>query len=148
MKTGLSSLAALLAAALFACAPPRAASTTTTTSADAVAHAEAEPAPREAIAEPAPPPGQLACRTVDAFGVRTSLWLEWSGSAARGVLRAVAPSGAVTERRVHAERYEDMLIIDDPGQVDLVDHVAVVRSAGGKKVVRLADAGDAWSTCE
>ncbi len=150
-----SILALAAALALAACASPRAASTTLT-AADA---RDAEPAARESAPEAAPaaapaatavdaPPGQLVCRTKDAFGVTSEVYLEWSGDGARGVIRSTAPSGMVSERRVHGERTRDSIVLDDPGQTDLVTHAAVLRTQAGKQHVRLADAGDAWSTCD
>lgn len=147
-------LALAAATALAACASPRATSTTTLTAAEA---RDSEPAAREATPETAPaapaaavpaPAGQLVCRTKDAFGVTSELFLEWKGDAATGVIRSTAPSGVVSERRVRGERYKDTIVLDDPGQTDLVTHAAVLRSHAGKQHVRLADAGDAWSACE
>ncbi len=143
------------ASALAACASPRAASTTTLTAADAP---ESEPAARASGPLPAPaaeatsveaPPGQLACRTKDAFGVTSEVYLEWSGDQAKGVIRSVAPSGMVSERRVRGERAAGgAVVLDDPGQTDLVTHAAVLATHAGKRHVRLADAGDAWSACD
>jgi hypothetical protein len=65
------------------------------------------------------------------------------------VIRSVAPSGMVSERRVHGERAAGgAVVLDDPGQTDLVTHAAVLATHAGKRHVRLADAGDAWSACD
>lgn len=151
-------VAALLAAGAFvACAPARTGSTTVT--AAAVASPE-QPEPREAAsripatseiadaaeapsADPSPP-GELACRTKDPFGVVTELFVDGTNA----YLRTVAPSGNIALQKLHAVRRDATIIADDPNETDLVVHAAVVHKEGGKTYLRLGDYRQPWSTCQ
>ena len=132
--------AALLStSALVACAPPRTESTTTLTA------AEVAPAAKEA---PPPPDGQLVCRSTSVAEGTTELYLEWKGSAAKGTLRRVAPSGETHVQKVQAERYKGMIVADDTLSTDLAIHAATIREHNGKQRIRLGDAKQGWSVCE
>jgi hypothetical protein len=141
MKSGLFfSLALLLSVG---CAAPRATSQTTTTAAEV-----ASPVDRESA--PPTPPGELVCRGKSTLEGTIELYVEWSGSAgpARGTLRTTAPSGAITERPVQAEKHKAMILADAPGNVDLVSHTATVTQENGKRMVRLGEPNSPWTTCE
>lgn len=91
------------------------------------------------------PAGNLVCRVINDAGSKAELFLQWEGNEAHGVLREIAPSGMVHEKKVRAERHRGMVIADDIFEKDLVVHAAVVAERGGKKVMKV---DDAWSTCQ
>lgn len=127
------------------------ASTTTMTAADvdsAKSSAEAAPASREASssAKGEELPGQLVCRTTNRDDGTRELRLEWSGSSATGTIRTIAPSGETTTQRIEAERYRGMIIVDEPGQEDLVTHAAMVAPSNGKQAMRVGSGH--YTTCE
>jgi hypothetical protein len=130
------------------------ASTTTMTAADVQStksSSEAAPASREASREVSPAkleelPGQLVCKTSNRDDGVTELRLEWNGSSANGTIRTIAPSGEATVLRVKAERYRGMIVVDEPGQEDLVKHAAVVAPSNGKQAMRVGSG--MYATCE
>lgn len=149
-------VAALAATALMACAGPRpspaaltaadvppasSASSTSSTNADAPAHAAA-------AARPEAPPGELVCRAKSATDGTTELFVDWTSETPKGVLRTVAPSGMVYERRIEAERRDGIVVADIPDSMDVAVHAAVVRALNGKKHIRLGERGSAWAACE
>ncbi|AKV01444.1 hypothetical protein AKJ09_08107 [Labilithrix luteola] len=91
-------------------------------------------------------PGQVACRTSNRDDGTNELRLEWSGTSATGTMRTIAPSGEITTQRVNAERYRGAIIVDEPGQQDLVSHVAIVMPTNGKQAMRVGSG--AYVTCE
>lgn len=150
-------LIVILFAGLVGCASQaKTASTTTMTAADVETTKSSidAPAPREAppstAASSGPTleelPGQLVCKTSNRDDGTSELRLEWSGSAATGTIRTIAPSGEVTVQRVKAERYRGMIIVDEPGQEDLVKHAAVVAPSNGKQAMRVGSG--MYATCE
>ena len=158
---------ALAAALLAACAESRPAAQASLTAADvpaanaapvapatAPSPAEATPQASEATAAPtaaAPalptPAGRRECKATSPFGVSSELYLEWNGSSATGVLRSVAPTGAVTDKIVSAERHDGTIFVDDPNLVDLVTHVALLRNLSGAQHLRFGDE-KTWLRCE
>lgn len=131
------------------------ASTTTMTAADMQSTKssteEAAPASREASPDVSPAkleelPGQLVCTTSNRDDGVTELRLEWNGPSATGTIRTVAPSGETTVLRVKAERYRGMIIVDEPGQEDLVKHAAVVAPSNGKQAMRVGSG--MYASCE
>jgi len=155
------SIATFAALSIVACATPKAGSTNIT-SADAPASEAASmpssstsssssaAAPKEANAADAPaaPEGTtLVCSAPTSDGT-TELYLKWDGEEASGVVRTIAPSGSVSEQRVHAARYKGRIIADEPGNQDLVKHVAVVKEENGKKMIRIEEmASIKWLDC-
>jgi hypothetical protein len=141
------------ATALAACARPPASAPTTTAADLAATPGESTPAPREATGAPEADrsenadAGQLVCKTSGIFGT-SELFLEWNGTAAKGLLRRVAPSGMAYRQRVQAERANGMIVVDDAGETDLAVHAAVVRQVDGKQHMRLGDGPGAWSACQ
>ena len=135
-------IAVALSAGAFACASP-APAPTTLTAAD-VPRVEEKAAAQE-VQKPA---GQLACRSTNAVDGTSELYLEWQGDAAKGTLRRTAPSGSITEQPVKAERYKDMIIADEPGSNDLVEHAATVRTHEGKPYIRFGGYKGGWLKCE
>lgn len=145
-------------AGLVGCASQaKTASTTTMTAADVdsskASSTEAAPASREAASVAAASsakgeelPGQLVCKTSNRDTGTTELRLEWIGSSATGTIRIVAPSGETTVQRVKAERYRGMIVVDEPGQEDLVVHAAMVAPSNGKQAMRVGSG--MFSTCE
>lgn len=91
-------------------------------------------------------PGQLICRTSNRDQGTNELRLEWQGTSATGTVRTVAPSGEVSTQRVNAERYRGAIIVDEPGQQDLVSHVALVMPIDGKQTMRVGTG--AYSPCD
>jgi hypothetical protein len=152
---------ALAAGALVACAPPYTASTTIT-AAEIPARTEAAPpaaAPVAvapvAVADEAPstapteaPPGKLVCKTKSAVDGTTELFLAWSGAEAKGALRRVAPSGMAYLTPVRAQRHRSIIIVDEPNELDLMTHAALVTTQGGKQLMQLGGGDHVWSTCE
>ncbi|MDB5213000.1 MAG: hypothetical protein JWO86_927 [Myxococcaceae bacterium] len=133
------------------------ASGTTTTAADVSSEAAPAPAAREGAqaahvddeGTPAPAlPGQLVCRTKSAVDGTTEVFLEWTGSSAKGTLRRQAPSGMVYVQRVKAERADSLVIVDEPDNEDLMNHAAVIGKQDGKTLMRIGGAGQAWTACE
>lgn len=146
-----------LFAGLVGCASQgKGASTTTMTAADVEStksSTEAAPASREAApnagassAKREELPGQLVCKTSNRDDGTTELRLEWNGNSANGTLRTVAPSGETTVQHIKAERYRGMIVVDEPGQEDLVKHAAVVAPANGKQAMRVASG--MYASCE
>ena len=85
------------------------------------------------------------CKTKTAGDGTTELYLAWEGTAAKGVLRTVTPSGMVYAQPVRAERHQGKIIVDEPSSTDLAVHAAVVGQHAGKTYMRR---GDAWTACE
>ena len=132
------------------------ASTTSMTAADVQStksETVAAPAPREASNSSGPSsatleelPGQLVCKTANRdLGVQ-ELRLEWNGTEAHGTIRTIAPSGETTVQRVTAEKYRGMIVIDEPGNVDLAVHAAIVAPSNGKQAMRVGSG--MFATCE
>jgi hypothetical protein len=129
------------------------ASTTSMTAADVQSTGSetvAAPAPRESSnassAKLEELPGQLVCKTSNRdLGVQ-ELRLEWNGNEAHGTIRTIAPSGETTVQRVTAEKYRGMIVIDEPGNVDLAVHAAIVAPSNGKQAMRVGSG--MFSTCE
>jgi hypothetical protein len=132
------------------------ASTTSMTAADVEStksETVAAPAPRESSngAEPSSTkleelPGQLVCKTANRdLGVQ-ELRLEWNGTEAHGTIRTIAPSGETTVQRVSAEKYRGMIVVDEPGNVDLAVHAAIVAPSNGKQAMRVGSG--MFATCE
>ena len=148
------SVAALFVGSLVACATPKAGSTSITSADAPAAEQSSSSAPSEKISEKAAAPaavdapeGELVCRTASNDGT-SELYLTWTGNEARGTLRTIAPSGAVTDLKVRAERNNARIIADDVGSTDLVSHAAVVAEQNGKRRIRLEEMGSArWATC-
>ena len=91
-------------------------------------------------------PGQLVCKTSNRdLGVQ-ELRLEWNGTEAHGTIRTIAPSGETTVQRVTAEKYRGMIVIDEPGNVDLAVHAAIVAPSNGKQAMRVGSG--MFATCE
>jgi hypothetical protein len=144
-------------ALLGACGAPRPVAPPALTAADVPAAAPAPapaaepeapaPAPADALAALPPPPGRRECKATSPFGVTSELFLEWNGTSATGVLRSVAPTGAVTDKAVSAERHDGTVFVDDPNLVDLVTHVAILRSLSGAQHLRFGDE-KTWLRCE
>lgn len=141
-----------LAGGAVACGPSRASAPPTATPTSITAADVPATTPREAVLEassPAPPPaGQLVCRTKSLVDGTTELYLEWNGDVAKGALHRVAPSGMVYDQRVQAERGRGLVIVDEPGNMDLVTHLAIIAPQNGKQHIRLGDAQQPWSVCE
>jgi hypothetical protein len=143
-----------LFAGLVGCASQgKTASTTTMTAADVEStksSTESAPSSREASsgggAEHEDLPGQLVCRTSNRDFGTTELRLEWSGKSASGTIRTIAPSGETTVQRGRAERYRGMIVVDEPGQDDLVKHAAIVAPSNGKQAMRVGSG--MYATCE
>ena len=142
-------------ASIVACSPVHTTAATTTTAADVANATPSEvPAPREAApaaeAEaPAPAlPGQLVCRAKSVVDGTTEVFLEWNGKSATGTLRREAPSGMVYVQRVQAERADSLIIVDEPGNEDLMSHAAVIGKQDGKTLIRIGGAGQPWTPCE
>jgi hypothetical protein len=155
----LGSFACFLGSALVACAGPRAGMTTTTASpvaqeetheAQDVLPTSAREAPAAAVtAAEAPATGDLVCRSKDAFGVSSELYITWSGKEGKGVLKQIAPSGMETETRIRAEREGNLLFADDvKSEPDLLVHTATVGKRDGKSFIRLGDMKAPWTACE
>jgi hypothetical protein len=155
-RAALTVAVALVAGAFAACAPPLTASTTITA---AEIPTGTEPAPQAAapvaVADEAPPaaapeapPGQLVCKTKSAVDGTTELFLAWSGAEAKGVLRRVAPSGMAYLTPVRAQRHRSIIIVDEPNELDLMTHAALVTTQGGKQLMQLGGGDHVWSTCE
>jgi hypothetical protein len=146
---------------LVGCAPSaKTASTTTMTAADvssspssASSSSLPEDLPTSREATPAAAaskgeelPGEIVCRTSNRDTGTTELRLEWKGSEATGTIRTVAPSGETTTQRIQAERYRGMIVIDDPNNVDLAVHAAIVAPSNGKQAMRVGSG--MFATCE
>lgn len=145
-------------ASLAACSPVHSTGATTTTAADVPSTSPAEvpaapaPRPRDVAAEtdvaaPAPP-GQLVCRAKSVVDGTTEVFLEWTGHSATGTLRHEVPSGMVYVQRVQAERADSLIIVDEPGNEDLMSHAAVIGKQDGKTLMRIGGAGKPWMACE
>jgi hypothetical protein len=153
----LMTVLALAATALVACASPRgaAAGSASITAADVdgtpppAAH-DAAPTgePSASPATSTTSPGQPVCRISDAFGVTSELHLTWDGTAAKGFLRRLAPSGMSEDLPVRAERDGRKIIVDAPNETDLTAHVAVVGEHAGKRLMRVGGEGATWFRCE
>ena len=130
-----------------ACAPSttEAVGTTTVTSAEITA-----PAPGGARSELGgeTPVGHLVCRAESIHEGKIELYLDWKDSGASGTLRRRAPSGDVSEVKVHAERVKGAIVADDVMSRDLVVHAAMVREHKGRTYVRLGDWKQGWTPCE
>ena len=124
-------------------APPSAPSDVAT-SADALPQAERKPSETPADA----PPGELACRATSPVDGTSELFLVWEEGAAKGVLRKVAPSGEKSAQKVRAERYDGMIVADDPHEEDLTVHAALVRPIKGKAHMRVGGSDQPWAACE
>lgn len=108
----------------------------------------AEPAP-EAAAPAETPPGRLVCRMTDAVDGTSELYLDWSGSQAKGVLRQTAKSGMVHVERVKAERAGGLIVVDEPAETDLVTHAALLQQLNGALQMRLGKGmSGSWARCE
>jgi hypothetical protein len=134
--------AALAAGTFVACAPPKTVSTTVT-AADVP-----DPVIKEASTDP--PPGQLACRTKTPVDGTIELFLDWSGTNAKGLLRRVANSGELYMQKVKAERFKTLIVVDalTSTTTDLTAHTAIVGEQNGKKYLRLGEWKEQWSACE
>lgn len=160
MHTAKNLVVVALFAGLVGCASQgKTASTTTMTAADVQSmksSSEEAPAAREASSSTSASPvaaakqdelpGQLVCKTSNRDDGATELRLEWSGSTGTGTIRTIAPSGETTVQRVKAERYRGMIVVDEPGQEDLVKHAAVVAPSNGKQAMRIGSG--MYTTCE
>jgi hypothetical protein len=154
-RAALIAAIALAAGAFVACAPPHTAATTIT-AAELPALKETPPAaapiavPERAAPTTAAeaPPGQLVCKTKSGVDGTTELFLEWSGAEAKGVLRRVAPSGMAYLTSVRAQRHRSIIIVDEPNELDLMTHAALVTTQGGKQLMQLGGGDHVWSTCE
>jgi hypothetical protein len=93
------------------------------------------------------PADEIVCRAKSSSEGTFELALHWQGSAAKGSLRQIAPSGNVTTQTVHAERHDGMIIADDIHEKDLVVHAAVVQSQHGKNYMRTGS-DRPWLVCE
>jgi hypothetical protein len=93
------------------------------------------------------PPGRRACKAKSPFGVTSELFLEWNGETATGLLRSVAPTGVVTDKKVTATRHDGTILVDDAAHDDLVTHMAFVRTLDGAPYLRFADESG-WQRCE
>jgi hypothetical protein len=154
----LTAVAALAFGAMVACAPPAkepaapSSSSATLTSGEVndapPAAREAQPTANDSKPAPASGPGQLVCRTTNSNDGTTELFLEWSGTSAKGLLRRTAPSGMVHEQNVRAERYKGAIVADDVNSTDLVVHAATVAEHNGKQHIRLGEAGGGWVRCD
>jgi hypothetical protein len=91
-------------------------------------------------------PGQLVCKTSNRDDGTRELRLEWTGSSATGTIRTIAPSGETTVQHIKAERYRGMIVVDEPGQEDLVMHAAVVAPSNGKQAMRVGSG--MYASCE
>jgi hypothetical protein len=98
---------------------------------------------REASNADRAPAGTLACRSRDAFGVVTNVYLEGE----TGTLQRLTPSGMTEEERLRFERSGGALIGDRATSEDLTVHAVTLRDADGKKYVRLGDSKQGWSAC-
>jgi hypothetical protein len=148
-----------LFAGLVGCASKGSASSTTTMTAadvqsqstksetiEAPASREAAPTAGASSARAEELPGQLVCKTSNRdIGVQ-ELRLEWNGNEAHGTIRTIAPSGETTVQRVTAEKYRGMIVIDEPGNVDLAVHAAIVAPSNGKQAMRIGSG--MFATCE
>jgi hypothetical protein len=140
-------------ASMVACSPVHSTGATTTTAADVPSASPADTRePREAavetdVAAPAPP-GQLVCRAKSVVDGTTEVFLEWNGHSATGTLRHEVPSGMVYVQRVQAERADSLIIVDEPGNEDLMSHAAVIGKQDGKTLMRIGGAGKPWMACE
>ena len=134
------------------CAPPRAGATSVT-AATVAAPASGDPAAGPDAADETglaglePPPGELVCKSVRPLDGLTELFIVWHGEDSEGVLRTVSASGNVTDQKVTAARYQGMIIADEPHNMDLVKHAAVVRPEGGKLLLRVGDKHQMWTPC-
>jgi hypothetical protein len=157
-RFALNSLGFIVAAALLAaCAETRTAAPTLTSADVPAAHGPtpetlAAPPADEAPPASAPaalptPPGRRACKATSPFGVKSELFLEWSGETATGVLRSVAPTGVVTDKKVTAARHDGTILVDDALHDDLVSHVAFLRTLDGAPYLRFSDE-TGWLRCE
>jgi hypothetical protein len=107
-----------------------------------------DPEPAAATEPAAPPAGRLECRAKSPFGSTVELYLAWDGTAAKGTLRTLAPSGNVRDRVVRAERYNGRIIADDVNETDLVVHAATVAKQDGTTYLVLGGADQATLNCE
>jgi hypothetical protein len=92
--------------------------------------------------------GELVCRAKTQFEGTVELYLDWKNGSAKGIVRRVAPSGEVHITKVHAEKYKEAIIADDPASNDLVVHAATVQTHNGKNHIRLGDWKQAWAPCQ
>jgi len=148
LHVGLMRFLALFAVASLAvaCAPSTTAvGTTTVTSAEMEA-----PQPGSARSElgTETPAGHLVCRASSLSDGRVEIYLDWKDSGASGTLRRRAPSGEITEQKLHAERIKGAIVADDVLSHDLVVHAAMVREHKGRTYVRLGDWKQGWTPCE
>ena len=154
MQSASNLVVVALFAGLVGCASSaKTAGTTSTTAADvasSTSSSEAAPSSREASpgssSKPEELPGQVVCKTSNRDDGSTELRLEWKGNAATGTIRTIAPSGETTVQRIKAEKYRGMIIVDEPGQEDLVLHAAVVAPSNGKQAMRVGSG--MYTTCE
>ena len=135
-------LGTLMAAMLAGCAG----TSTTRSAAAASSHGTLEArATNDGYGTDATPAGALACKTRDAFGVVTEVYLEGRGRT--GTLRRITPSGMNEEESLRFERSGGALIGDRPTSDDLAVHAVTIREAEGKKYLRLGDRKQSWSAC-
>jgi hypothetical protein len=146
-------IVAVLAGLVGCASQGKTASTTTMTAADVQSTKssfEAAPSSREASSSSSAKaeelPGQLVCKTSNRIDGTTELRLEWNGDSAHGTIRTIAPSGETTVEHIKAERHRGMIIVDEPGQEDLVKHAAVVAPSNGKQAMRVGSG--MYATCE
>lgn len=149
--------AAASISSIVACSPVHSTGATTTTAADVAnatpAEVPAAPTPRESapeadVAAAPAPAGQLVCRAKSVVDGTTEVFLEWTGHSATGTLRHEVPSGMVYVQRVQAERADSLIIVDEPGNEDLMSHAAVIGKQDGKTLMRIGGAGKPWMPCE
>jgi hypothetical protein len=153
MQTAKIVFIALFAGLVGCAAKTNTASTTSMTAADiqsTKSETVAAPAPREVSSTSSAKleelPGQLVCKTSNRDDGTTELRLEWTGNSATGTIRTIAPSGETTVQHVKAERYRGMIVVDEPGQEDLVKHAAVIAPSNGKQAMRVGSG--MYSACE
>jgi hypothetical protein len=117
--------------------------------AEAPAEKTSAPAAEQAATPTAAPPpaGELVCRGTNDEGT-AELYVEWKGDSGKGLLRRVAPSGMVYEQAVEVERAPGTILADEPGNLDLAKHAAIVHTVNGKPHIRVGDRSHAWARCE
>lgn len=94
------------------------------------------------------PDGDLVCHVTNKELGTVELYVNWSkGGEGKGTLRRLAPSGNLTETKVHAERVQGAIVADDVLSHDLVVHAAMIRERKGQKYVRVEEA-KTWTRCE
>jgi hypothetical protein len=93
------------------------------------------------------PEGDLVCHVTTREQGTVELYLTWKGGEGKGTLRRLAPSGNLTETKIHAERVQGAIVADDVLSHDLVVHAAMVKEHKGKKYVRTEES-KTWVACE